>query len=136
MKQRHRLLDRLIAGAPSDTPEGNDNQGSAAMITLTDAIPVLRIFDVPKALEFYVDFLGFKVDWEHRFAADLPLYAQISRSGLRLHLSEHHGDASPGSTVFIWMRGLKAYQAELAAKTTNTIAPASKPHPGTRSSWK
>jgi hypothetical protein len=32
------------------------------------AIPIFRIFDVAKAKEFYVGFLGFQVDWEHRFA--------------------------------------------------------------------
>jgi catechol 2,3-dioxygenase-like lactoylglutathione lyase family enzyme len=26
--------------------------------------PILRIFDEDKATEFYVDFLGFKVDWQ------------------------------------------------------------------------
>ena len=36
--------------------------------------PILRIFDEAKAKEFYVDFLGFKVDWEHRFEPGLPLY--------------------------------------------------------------
>jgi catechol 2,3-dioxygenase-like lactoylglutathione lyase family enzyme len=36
--------------------------------------PILRIFDEAKALEFYVDFLGFKVDWQHRFEANFPLY--------------------------------------------------------------
>jgi hypothetical protein len=30
---------------------------------------------------------------------------QISRDGLTLHLSEHVGDACPGSTVFVRMRG-------------------------------
>jgi len=29
--------------------------------------PVLRIFDVEKAKDFYFGFLGFSVDWEHRF---------------------------------------------------------------------
>jgi len=29
--------------------------------------PVLRIFDEPKAKEFYVDFLGFTKVFEHRF---------------------------------------------------------------------
>lgn len=80
------------------------------------AIPILRIFSVEKALEFYGDFLGFSVDWEHRYSDNAPLYAQISRAGLRLHLSEHHGDASPGSTVFVWMRGIKGYHEELIAK--------------------
>jgi Glyoxalase superfamily protein len=60
------------------------------------AIPILRIFSVEKAKEFYVDFLGFTIDREHRFGDNFPLYAEISRSGLKLHLSEHHGDASPG----------------------------------------
>lgn len=29
------------------------------------AIPILRIFDYKKAIEFYVDWLGFKIVWEH-----------------------------------------------------------------------
>lgn len=88
-----------------------------------DAIPILRIFSIEKAMAFYVDFLGFKVDWEHRFEDNLPLYAQISRSGLRLHLSEHYGDACPGATVFIWMRGIAGYHAELTAKNNAFCRP-------------
>jgi len=57
------------------------------------SIPILRIFDEAKAREFYVDFLGFTVDWEHRFNDDAPLYMQVSRDGCVLHLSEHYGDA-------------------------------------------
>ncbi len=88
-----------------------------------DAIPILRIFSIEKAMAFYVDFLGFKVDWEHRFEDNLPLYAQISRAGLRLHLSEHYGDACPGATVFIWMRGIADYHAELTAKNNAFCRP-------------
>ena len=63
--------------------------------------PILRIFDEAKARQFYVDYLGFKVDWEHRFAPDLPLYLQIARDGCVLHLSEHHGDCCPGAALRI-----------------------------------
>lgn len=59
-------------------------------MSLGRTIPILRIFDEAKAREFYIDFLGFKTDWEHRFGPDLPLYMQISRDGCVLHLSEHH----------------------------------------------
>jgi catechol 2,3-dioxygenase-like lactoylglutathione lyase family enzyme len=69
------------------------------------AIPILRIFDVDKAKEFYVGFLGFHVDWEARFDETAPLYFQISSDGLLLHLSEHHGDACPGSTVTVQVTG-------------------------------
>lgn len=41
-------------------------------------IPVLRIFDVEKAKEFYVGFLGFTVDWEHTFEANFTVYMQVS----------------------------------------------------------
>jgi uncharacterized glyoxalase superfamily protein PhnB len=79
-------------------------------------IPILRIFDEAKAREFYVSFLGFKVDWEHRFEPGLPLYMQVSRDGCVLHLSEHHGDASPGSALRIEAGDLDALQRELSAK--------------------
>ncbi|MGH6645052.1 MAG: glyoxalase superfamily protein, partial [Bradyrhizobium sp.] len=61
-------------------------------------------------------FLGFKVDFEHRFEPDLPLFMGISRGEVILYLSEHHGDCSPGAKVVIEMTGLAAYQADLLAK--------------------
>lgn len=87
------------------------------------AVPVLRIFAVEKAWEFYREFLGFTVDWEHRFAPDLPLYAQVSRPGITLHLSEHHGDATPGSLVFVWMRGLDDFHQELLSRQYSYARP-------------
>lgn len=86
-------------------------------------IPILRIFSVEKAREFYVDYLGFAWDWEHRFGPDFPLYAQVSRAGLVLHLSEHHGDATPGAAVFIPMAGIAAWHAELAGRPYRYLKP-------------
>jgi len=84
--------------------------------TFTQTIPILRIFDVAKAREFYLDFLGFALDWEHRFEPELPVYMQVSRGGLVLHLSEHHGDCCPGSTVFVRMQGIEELHRELGEK--------------------
>jgi hypothetical protein len=63
--------------------------------------PIFRIFDEAKAKEFYAGFLGFKVDWEHRFEPSLPIYMQISKDDCILHLSEHHGDSTPGGAIRI-----------------------------------
>lgn len=82
----------------------------------TAVTPILRMFDETKAREFYVDFLGFTVDWEHRFEPGLPLYMQVSRAGCVLHLSEHHGDCSPGAAMRIATSDIDAFQAELAGK--------------------
>jgi uncharacterized glyoxalase superfamily protein PhnB len=91
--------------------------------TMLQTVPILRIFDVEKAKQFYVGFLGFTVDWEHRFDAAAPLYMQLSRGGLVLHLSEHHGDACPGSTVFVRMTGLDGYHREITAKGYGYMRP-------------
>lgn len=92
-------------------------------IAFQQTAPIFRIFDAAKAKEFYLDFLGFRLDWEHRFGENFPLYMQVSRAGLTLHLSEHHGDASPGSTAFVTMSGVQAYQRELAGKDYTYMKP-------------
>jgi catechol 2,3-dioxygenase-like lactoylglutathione lyase family enzyme len=100
-------------------------------MTLGRTTPILRIFDEAKAREFYVDFLGFKVDWEHRFEPDLPLYMQVSRDGCVLHLSEHHGDACPGAAIRVETRGLSALHQELLGKrVTSMLALGSSSSPG------
>ena len=86
-------------------------------------IPILRIFDDAKAREFYVGYLGFKVDWEHRFAPDLPLYLQVARGDCVLHLSEHHGDCCPGAALRIAVDDIEDLHAELAGKTYGYARP-------------
>ena len=92
--------------------------------TFQRAIPVFRTFSEEKAREFYIDYLGFEVDWEHRFEPGMPLYMQIHRSDLIVHLSEHHGDATPGSCMFVEMTGIADFHAELAAKDYKYYHPA------------
>jgi catechol 2,3-dioxygenase-like lactoylglutathione lyase family enzyme len=83
---------------------------------LAPAIPVLRSFSEEKAKEFYLDFLGFTLAWEHRFAPDLPLYMEVRRAALTLHITEHHGDATPGSSIIVPVDDIDALHAELAAR--------------------
>ncbi|ERF76363.1 hypothetical protein EPUS_07070 [Endocarpon pusillum Z07020] len=97
-------------------------------ITFQPPIPILRIFSVAKANEFYVDYLGFAVDWDHRFDDDAaPLYRQVSRAGLVLHLSEHHGDSCPGMRLRVTTAGLAEFHAELAAKAYPYMRPGLEP---------
>ena len=92
-------------------------------LQVLQAVPIFRIFDAAKAREFYLGFLGFTLDWEHRFDGRAPLYMQVSRGGLTLHLSEHHGDCCPGSTAFVRVRGLSEYHAEITAKGYGYLRP-------------
>jgi hypothetical protein len=48
---------------------------------------------------------------------------EVSRGGCALHLSEHHGDGCPGSTVFLRVTGLEAYHKEITAKGYRYMRP-------------
>lgn len=85
--------------------------------------PILRSFDEAKAREFYVGFLGFAVDWEHRFAPGMPLYMQVSRGDCVLHLTEHHGDCCPGAGLRLRVSDIDALHAELGARAYGHARP-------------
>lgn len=101
----------------------NAQSGMPMAVEFSKVIPILRMFDVRKAREFYFDYLGFKADFEHRFEPELPLFMGISRGGIQLYLSEHHGDGSPGVHIHVETAGLAEYHAELAAKGYNYMRP-------------
>jgi catechol 2,3-dioxygenase-like lactoylglutathione lyase family enzyme len=79
-------------------------------------VPILRIFSVEKALEFYAGFLGFEERFRHQFDPAAPWYLGYARDGVMLHLSEHFGDASPGTHVRIEVDDVAAFAAQLNAK--------------------
>lgn len=103
------------------------------MMKMNEVTPILRMFDVEQTIDFYTRFLGFQVDWEHRFEADFPLYMQISRDHCVLHLSEHYGDACPGSAIRIAIDGIEWYHQQLLAHNYKYARPGLETAPwGTR----
>jgi len=65
---------------------------------LQRAVPILHIHGYEAAKAFYVDWLGFVIDWEFRFEPGFPVYMQVSLGGVVLHLSEHKG-GNPGPSM-------------------------------------
>ncbi|MGO4732999.1 glyoxalase superfamily protein [Paenibacillus sp. 2KB_22] len=80
---------------------------------LKSIVPILRMFDEKKAKEFYLEYLGFQLDWEHRFEPDMPLYMQVSLDSIVIHLSEHHGDCTPGAALRVETYNLDALRDKL-----------------------
>ncbi len=80
------------------------------------SIPVIRMLDEETAKAFYLDFLGFETDWEHRFGPDAPLYMQIRLGDARIHLNGHATDDSPVTEVRIPVHGIDAYCEHLCSK--------------------
>ena len=83
---------------------------------MSGVVPTLRIYDYDKTVEFYVNWLGFTIDFTHTFEPGAPKFMQISLRDIILHLSEHHGDGSPGVHITVNnFNGLRAYHEQLIA---------------------
>jgi hypothetical protein len=86
-------------------------------------VPVLRSLDEARAREFYVEFLGMAIEWEHRFEPNSPLYMRLRRGSMVIDLSEHHGDGTPGSTLWVPVDDVEALQKELVSKSYKFMRP-------------
>ena len=73
------------------------------MDQMQNVYPTLRITDDEAATAFYVDTLGFRIDWEHRFEPGFPVFMHISRNELALYLSQHRGAGPAGGLVYLYV---------------------------------
>lgn len=88
-------------------------------------IPQLRIGDEARSLAFYVEALGFSVDWSHRFEPGFPVFMQLTREGQTIFLTQHSGECQPGGAVYFIVPDAKALcEAFIArgATPTNPLA--------------
>ena len=84
-------------------------------VSLQPPVPVLTIASAAEARKFYLDFLDFTADWGWPEDGQRPLYAQISRSEVSLHLNEQRPDKGT-SQIFIRCTGLDALHQTLSRK--------------------
>ena len=85
--------------------------------------PILRIFDEDKARDFYLEYLDFEILFEHRFEINMPLYLGIKKGDCEIHLSEHHGDATPISALRIETCDLEKFKDLLTSKNYKYFRP-------------
>jgi hypothetical protein len=98
-------------------------------IQVISMVPILRMYDVAATIRFYVDYLGCSPDWRDG-DGDRPVYLQVSRAALRLHLSSHHDDGTPGTAVLVVVGNLDALHAELHQRRYPFLNPGIEPGPG------
>lgn len=79
-------------------------------------IPQLRITSAKVSLPFYVDGLGFKVDWTHQFEPGFPLFLQLTREGQTIFLTEHTGDCQVGGAVYFIVPDARGCFAEFVRR--------------------
>lgn len=77
--------------------------------------PIFRVANAMAAAKWYAR-MGFEIVGEHRFAPTLPLFLFLERNGVHLYLSEHEGDAPPGSLVYFWIEDVDVVAAEFGVE--------------------
>ena len=86
-------------------------------------VPILRVTSVGEAKGIYCDILGFNLDWEHYYAEGAPVYMQVSRDGLTLHLSENQRFQT-GNIVYVATSGIESLHDQLSQATEAWDPPA------------
>jgi predicted enzyme related to lactoylglutathione lyase len=72
--------------------------------------PILRVESASKSIRYYVEILGFKIDWQYPEGQN-PFIASVSRGKCHIFLSE--GDqGNPGAWVWIGVEDADALLAE------------------------
>jgi len=76
-------------------------------------VPAIPVADAARAKAFYVDALGFEVDWEWSDVPGEPAFLQLSRAGLSLYLSERPDRGPAGGLTYLYVGDVDAWRAEL-----------------------
>ena len=91
-------------------------------------ISALRIIDYERSKAYYVNTLGFTVDWEHRFEPHFPVFMSVVRDGMQLYLTQHSGDCQVGGLVHFvipdvdaWHREFRERGAKVAEAPNNDL---------------
>lgn len=90
------ISERLIAAGASPR-ERNANRFQAAT-------PILNVRNVPASIAYYIDKLGFQLEWDY---GSPPTFASVERDAVRIFLCEG-GQGAPGTWISIFVQDVDA----------------------------
>jgi uncharacterized protein len=94
--------------------EGKPGYANTGNSHITQRVtPQLRSTNWSRTRAFYEDGLGFHVQWKHRFEPGFPVFAQVSRDGMSLFLTEHEGDCQVGGAAYFVVDDLNTFYREI-----------------------
>ena len=74
-------------------------------------VPVLKVADANRSVEWYAR-LGFVKEFEHRYSEEFPAYVGVARQHIAIHFSEHVGDATPDTLLYLFVDDVDSVAAE------------------------
>ena len=77
-------------------------------MAVRSAVPIIKVKEMPRALNFYCSTLGFAKDWEYSAGPKGPYYASVSLDGKQIHLSTFPGDSLIGTATYFYVDDIDA----------------------------
>jgi catechol 2,3-dioxygenase-like lactoylglutathione lyase family enzyme len=93
---------------------------------MNEVIPTLRVAKLAASRDFYVRALGFRLDWENADERG-ELFAQLSRDGMLLYLSERAEDGGGRGLVHLYVPSVDTWHAELFERGVDAPLPQDRP---------
>ena len=87
---------------------------SASSTRVECVIPILNVADLARSLTFYLDVLGFRIDWKGQ------QMASVSRDGKAIMLCQG-GQGMPGTWVWIGMGDIEGLYADLKSRGVTIV---------------
>ena len=78
-------------------------------------VPIVKVANAVEASEWYRR-LGFETEFVHRYSEEFPAYVGLARNGMAIHLSEHAGDATPDTLVYLFVDDVDAVAQEFGVE--------------------
>lgn len=85
--------------------------------------PQFRITNERRSVQFYVQGLGFEIDWVHRFEPGFLVFMQLTRSGQTIFLTEHSGDCQVGGAAYFVVPDVDECYRECVSRGVNVKSP-------------
>jgi catechol 2,3-dioxygenase-like lactoylglutathione lyase family enzyme len=101
----------------------SSSQSARAAIAVECIIPILRVNSVAASICYYVNVLGFKVDWG---GEDESTFASVSRGGRAIMLSQGE-QGHPGTWIWVGVEDIEPLFAEYSAKGVKFREPTNYP---------
>lgn len=90
----------------------SDNKSGGVRKTVECIIPILRVTSVAASIRYYVDVLGFSVDWGGENGSS---FASVSRDGRAIMLCQGE-QGQPGTWIWIGVENVEPLFAEYKAR--------------------
>ena len=71
-------------------------------------VPIIRVTDIPSAIDFYGSKLGFVTEFRYAAGTGGPWYAGLSLDGHHIHLSTFAGDGALGTAGYFYVDDVNA----------------------------